>query len=217
MVEPNRGKRSVEKSKSELISIWNEVLSKNNISINENEKVIDIKKDNYGFNVVTSKSKYNASKVILAIGRRGSPRKLNVPGEGKEKVFYRLLEPELLKEKNVLIVGGGDSAVESALLLSEENNVTISYRNNSFSRLKPKNHEKILEAIDSNKLKVIYESNVIEICDNEVKLRVNENEIVIANDLVYIFAGGELPNTFLEKIGIDISKKFGEAILKHHS
>ncbi|MAT57823.1 MAG: 4Fe-4S ferredoxin [Ignavibacteriae bacterium] len=207
----------VETSKSELISIWNEVLSKNNISINENEKVIDIKKDNYGFNVVTSKSKYNASKVILAIGRRGSPRKLNVPGEGKEKVFYRLLEPELLKEKNVLIVGGGDSAVESALLLSEENNVTISYRNNSFSRLKPKNHEKILEAIDSNKLKVIYESNVIEICDNEVKLRVNENEIVIANDLVYIFAGGELPNTFLEKIGIDISKKFGEAILKHHS
>ncbi len=141
-----------------------------------------------------------------------------MPGEDKEKVTYRLIEPELIRNQKVLVVGGGDSAIESALLLAEENNsVTISYRGESFSRLKPKNLEKINIAIKSNKIKALYNSNVIEIKDRSILLteNVSKNNFEIENDLVYIFAGGELPTGFLKRIGINITEKFGEAVLRH--
>ncbi len=207
-----------ETSKSELLSLWTEVLQKNNITINENEKVLEITKAQDYFEIRTNHSEYTCSKVLLAIGRRGSPKKLGVPGENQEKVYYRLLEPELINDKNIIVVGGGDSAIESALLLSESgtNKVTLSYRSNSFKRAKPKNLEKINQAIKKKKINVIYNSTVTKINNSSVELLINQKEnIKIVNDLVYIFAGGELPNKFLEKIGIKISKKFGETILKH--
>ncbi len=206
-----------ETSKSELLSIWMEVLNRNNISINENEKVLEITKDKNYFEIRTNQDKYTSTKVLLAIGRRGSPRKLNVPGENKEKVYYRLLEPELINNKNILIVGGGDSAIEAALLLAESKNnqITLSYRSASFTRAKPKNLEKINNAINEKKVKVIYNSNVLKIDDDFVELQSKDDTIKIKNDLVYIFVGGELPNKFLRKIGVNITKKFGETILKH--
>lgn len=207
-----------ETSKSELLSLWLEILDKNNISINENEKVKEIVSYSNYFEVITNKGKYTTSKVLLSIGRSGSPRKLGVPGENKEKVAYRLLEPELIKNKKILVVGGGDSAIETALLLTEDgtNKVTLSYRSSSFNRLKPLNLKKIESTIKQNLISVIYESNVAEINEDEVKLKLkNGSTIPVQNDLVYIFAGGELPNKFLEKIGIKITKKFGEAVLKH--
>jgi thioredoxin reductase len=153
----------------------------------------------------------------LAIGRRGTPRKLNVPGELSEKVAYRLLEPENISAKNILVVGGGDSAIESALLLSENNKVSLSYRSEAFSRLKPMNSAKINEAIEKELIDVKLNSNVISIDNDEVTISVGaeKQNINLKNDLVYIFAGGELPTQFLEKVGIQITKKFGEAILKH--
>ena len=154
---------------------------------------------------------------LFVIGRRGSPRKLDVPGEENPKVAYRLLEPEQIKDKNILIVGGGDSAIESALLLSDNNKVTLSYRSEIFGRLKPKNNNNIKEAIQANKIDVLFNSNVKAIEDKIVRISKSDSaeNIVLNNDLVYIFAGGELPTQFLEKIGIQITKKFGEAILKH--
>lgn len=205
-----------ETRKSELLDLWKGVLGKNRITINEQEKVDTIEKIDDHFLVVTNKKTYTSNGVVLAIGRRGSPRKLGVPGETKEKVYYRLLEPELIHNKNVLVVGGGDSAVENALLLAEEKNyVTISYRSDSFSRLKPKNLERINQAISSKKVKALFNSNVSQIYDDKVSLSVNSVPYEIKNDLVYIFAGGELPTKFLEKIGITITTKYGEAILKH--
>ncbi len=207
-----------ETSKKELLGLWNEVLSKNNIKVNEYEKVEKIEKKKDHFIITTSKSAYTSSGLILAIGRRGTPRKLNVPGEGKEKVAYRLIEPELVQNKNVLVVGGGDSAIESALLLVEEHNkVTISYRGDVFSRLKPQNLKKIQLASDSRKVKVLFNTNVKEIENGSVILsdNIKKSDFNIENDLVYIFAGGELPTDFLQRIGITITKKFGEAILKH--
>lgn len=207
-----------ETSKSELLDIWNDVLSKNKIKINEQEKVEKIEKRDELVMIQTNKDHYRTQSVLLAIGRRGTPRKLGVPGEEREKVAYRLLEPELINDKKVLIVGGGDSAIESALLLADGNNeVSISYRSDSFSRLKPKNLERISKAEKQNRIKLIFNSNVVEIFDNKVLLRMNKSEETkeIDNDLVYIFAGGILPTKFLENIGIKITKKFGEAILKH--
>ncbi|MDH3268032.1 MAG: NAD(P)-binding domain-containing protein [Ignavibacteria bacterium] len=207
-----------ETSKSELIGMWANVLTKNNISINVQEKVEKIEKQGDIFLVQTPKNHYTTKSILLAIGRRGSPRKLDVPGEEKEKVYYRLLEPEMIHNQKILVVGGGDSAIESALLLADEHNkVTLSYRGDSFSRIKPKNLEKIHNATRSGKVNVILNSEVSEILDNSVILRVKDSAEpkVIENDLVYIFAGGILPTKFLEDIGIKITKKFGEAILKH--
>lgn len=216
---PLHGKvKLTETSKSELLQLWNEIFSRNNIKINEQEKVEKIEKQDNIIIVQTSKNHYTTKSVLLSIGRRGSPRKLDVPGEEKEKVSYRLLEPELIHNKKVLVVGGGDSAIESALLLCDENNfVTLSYRGESFSRLKPKNLERINAYSKNRKVKVILNSEVIEIMDNSVLIRVSDkvDPVVIENDLVYIFAGGILPTKFLEDVGIKVTKKFGEAILKH--
>lgn len=207
-----------ETSKSELLELWEKVLKKNSISINENEKVLEIIRYEDYFEVVTSQEKYTTSKILLSIGRRGSPRKLGIPGENTEKVAFRLLEPELIKNKKIMVVGGGDSAIESALLLAEDgtNQVTLSYRSDTFKRVKPANFNKIHEAQQQNRINIIFESNLLDIGKTEVKLQLkNGSTIPMQNDHVFIFAGGELPNKFLEKIGIKVTKKFGEAVLKH--
>lgn len=206
-----------ETSKTELISIWNDVISKNNIKINEQEKVNSVIREGDYFLVSTTKGSYKVNAVLLAIGRRGTPRKLGVRGENKEKVYYRLIEPELIHNKHVLVVGGGDSAIESAMLIADENNhVTLSYRSDKFSRIKPKNFERIEEYSKAKKINVIFNSVVEEIFDDKVDLIINGSEKKsIKNDLVYVFAGGELPTQFLENIGIKITKKFGEVILSH--
>lgn len=207
-----------ETTKSELLDLWRTVLDKNKITINEQEKVESIHRQNGIFTLTTSKGTYTSKAVLLAIGRRGSPRKLGVKGEDKEKVYYRLLEPELIHAQKILVIGGGDSAIEAVLLTANEGNeVTLSYRGDSFSRIKPKNLEKINEASRAGKIKIILNSSVQEIKDHSVILILpNESkEIEIPNDLVYVFAGGELPTVFLEKVGVRITKKFGEAVLKH--
>jgi thioredoxin reductase/NAD-dependent dihydropyrimidine dehydrogenase PreA subunit len=199
-----------ETSKSQLLDLWQEVIGKNAIQLQEHTKVQEIKSTGKGFIVETEQGqKISSQKVLLAIGRRGTPRKLQVPGEEKEKVAYRLLEPELISNKHVLVVGGGDSAIENALLLAEQNQVTLSYRSAQFNRLKPKNTERIQEAIAKKTIRMEFSSQVLQINDQNVELKNESGKFVIPNDLVYIFAGGELPTQFLEKSGIEITKRFG--------
>lgn len=206
-------------SKDELLDIWNDALSKNQIEITENTKVENIipqKEDS--FKITTSKGEeLFCNQVLIAIGRRGTPRKLGVTGEDLPKVYYRLLEPELIQNKNILVVGGGDSAIESAMLLMDGNNVILSYRKDQFARIKPKNKERILQAQSERKITIIYNSNLVEITNQSIHLQVSgEDEIKeMKNDLVYIFAGGELPTKFLSNAGIDIQKRFGYIMKKH--
>ncbi len=208
-----------ETSKNELLELWNEVLGKNEISIKEKSKVESIVFQNSHFEVETvGKEKYTARKVLLAIGRRGTPRKLNIPGEMSTKVAYRLLEPELIENKKIVVVGGGDSAIESALLLADQNQVTLSYRGEAFGRIKTGNSLKIKEAMAQNLVDVRFNTNLTTIEEGHVKIAdsVSGETSELENDQIYIFAGGELPTQFLEKVGIKITKKFGEAILKHN-
>ncbi|MBU1100937.1 MAG: NAD(P)-binding domain-containing protein [Bacteroidetes bacterium] len=215
---PLHGKvKFFETSKTELIELWNEVLTKNSIAINENVKVESIEKKYSGLIVHSNKGELNAKNVLLAIGRRGSPRKLGVPGERSPKVYYRLLEPELIQKQNVLVVGGGDSAIEAALLIAEgANKVTLSYRGENFNRIKPDNFKRINSAIDSDNLQVLYSSQVDNITDTQAIIKLKDgSSLELKNDLVYVMIGGELPTDFLMKSGISISKKFGEVVLKH--
>jgi thioredoxin reductase len=207
-----------ETSKSELLKLWNDALARNIISIRGFTKVESVIRENNHFRIdISTGEQITSKKVLLAIGRRGSPRKLNVPGENMEKVAYRLLEPEHIQNKNILVVGGGDAAIESALLLAGSNHVCLSYRGDSFNRLKTKNREKIDESISSKTIEVMFNSNVISISEKSVVLSINDGyqNLELKNDLVFIFAGGELPTKFLEKAGIQITTKHGEAILEH--
>ena len=208
-----------ETSKSQLLELWNSLIKEHNIIIKENSKVEAITKVDNIFHITTSLGEtYTSKRVLLAIGRRGTPKKLEVPGEESEKVAYRLLEPEEISDKKILVVGGGDSAVESALLLADRNKVTLSYRKSAFSRIKKKNADKINAAMLSGLIDIQFNTNVVSINDGFVAYKTNESDEILKweNDMVYIFAGGELPSQFLKSIGIDFSTKRGEAILKHN-
>ncbi len=210
--------RLFETSKTELIDLWNDVILKNGIFIREHMKVEKISKENGRFVVETKTGEtFIARKVLLTIGRRGTPRKLNVPGEESGKVAYRLLDPELIRDKKITVVGGGDSAVESAMLLAQQNEVILSYRSDAFSRIKPRNKVAIEKAASDGLLSVWFNSNLTKIDEKNITITRNgePEPLVVENDLVYIFAGGELPTRFLENAGVKITKKFGEAILKH--
>ena len=206
-----------ETTKSELLDLWQSVMNKNNITVTENSKVESIVSEEGIFKVTTTQGDlYKSATILLAIGRRGTPRKLNVPGEMKEKVAYRLLEPEYISGKDIVVVGGGDSAVESALLLSANNRVTLSYRSEVLNRIKPGNSTALNKSVTDGKLQILLNSNVSSIEDEYVMInKGNNGEILkLKNDLIYIFAGGELPTQFLQKAGILIEKKFGETVMK---
>jgi thioredoxin reductase (NADPH) len=207
-----------ETSKSELLELWETVLRKNNITVHENSKVDIISSENEIFKVLTLKGEqYTGARILLTIGRRGTPRKLNIPGEMMEKVAYRLIEPEEISGKHILVVGGGDSAVESALLLADQNQVILSYRNAVFNRIKPLNSLALSKAVAEGKIEVRLNSNLMTIEHDNIMLSISKEgeTLKLKNDLVYIFAGGELPTQFLEKAGIKITKKFGETVMKH--
>lgn len=215
---PLHGKvKLTETNKSQLLTLWQTVLGKHEITIRENSRVEAILQSDGYFKVRTvNGEEYPTKTVLLAIGRRGSPRKLNIPGEDTEKVAYRLLEPEHIHGKKIIVVGGGDSAIEAALSLIENNEVILSYRGDAFGRIKPKNSEKIKQAMEAGQVEVMFKSNLTEIRSHDVMMKTEtEGKMVIANDLVYIFAGGELPTQFLQKTGIEIKTRFGYTLLKH--
>ncbi len=206
-------------SKQELLNLWHEALSKNDLKIREHtqvEKITPVKDSVFKVCTVAG-DEILTNHVIVAIGRGGTPRKLNVPGEESTKVAYRLLEPEDIEGLKILVVGGGDSAVESALLLMDKNEVTLSYRKDQFARIKAKNNQKITKAIADEQIVMYFNSEVTQIKDSEVMLSFNDDgkSIVIENNLVYIFIGGELPIAFLKNAGIEITKKFGQIVKKH--
>jgi len=217
---PLHGKvRLFETSKQELLTLWQSTLEKNGIAVREHTKVEEIQREK-GLFVIRTNQGYDikAQRVLLATGRRGSPRKLGVPGEELEHVAYRLLEPELLEGKRITVVGGGDSAIEAALSLALKNRVLLSYRSEAFSRLKPKNREQLEAAVRQQLLEVHLQSNLVRIEPHQIHLTYANGQVpaTIENDLVYIFAGGELPTQFLKKTGIEITTRFGYTMRKHH-
>ena len=200
-----------ETSKENLLVFWRQAEKDTGVRINYNERMESIAPLENGFQVQTSKNEYDTHSVLLAIGRRGTPRTLGVPGEDLPKVFYRLIDPDQYLNSRVLVVGGGDSALEAACAIAgvEGSEVTLSYRSAAFSRAKPKNRQAVEQAESAGKLNVVLESNVRAIAADVVELDQHDQCIELANDAVIISAGGILPTPFLRSIGIDVETKFG--------
>jgi thioredoxin reductase/ferredoxin len=202
-----------EVSKEKLLEFWQGVIAKTSMKIQYHERMENISKIDNGFIVKTSKGSYQTRAVLLAIGRRGTPRTLGVPGEDLPKVVYRLIEPEQYKGMHVLVVGGGDSALEAAMAIAEQpgTTVTLSYRSDAFGRGKPKNRERLKEMSDRKMLTVRMKSNVKLVEDKRVVLEQEGQTFVLPNDAIIVCAGGILPTGFLKEIGVIVEAKFGTA------
>lgn len=200
-------------SKEELLAFWQEVERMTGVKIRYRERVENIARTPAGFFVRTSKGELRAQHVLLAIGRRGTPRKLGVEGEGLPKVVYRLIDAEQYRGKRVLVVGGGDSALEAATSIADvpETEVTLSYRGDAFSRAKAKNREKLQRATASGRLRALLKSNVLRIEPDAVLMDCEGRQERLPNDAVIVSAGGVLPTAFLEAIGINVETKRGTA------
>ena len=199
-------------SKEELLRFWNEVVEREQLKVNCNERIESITTAADGsFLVRSSKNQYKASSVLLAIGRRGSPRKLDVPGEDLPKVVYRLLDPEQYANQEVLVVGGGDSALEAAASIAEVagTRVTLSYRGEAFGRAKPRNRQRVEQAANEGRINVLLSSSVSEIHPDQVVLEKGGVKMPVRNQAVIVNAGGILPNEFLRTVGIEVATKYG--------
>lgn len=208
---PLHGKfNKLEIGKEELLAFWQKAAQRAGLEIHAGEPVQTITRDPDGaFTIVTGKNQYRAQAVVLAIGRRGTPRKLDIPGEELPHVMYSLLDAEAYSGKEILVVGGGDSAVEAALGLAFQrgNRVTLSYRKGSFSRLKDRNQKQLEAQVRAGKLTVLFNSQPEAIRVGSVELTVNGERRTLANDYVWIFAGGTAPNAFLEQCGVGLGRQ----------
>jgi thioredoxin reductase len=197
--------------KEDLIMFWEEVERSTGVKINYRERMEDIKPTAHGFEVKTDRDTYRCRSVLLALGRRGTPRKLGAEGESNHKVVYRMIDPEQYRGQHVLVVGGGDSALEAATSIAAESDttVTLSYRSEQFSRAKAKNRQKVSEAEQSGRLTVWMKSTVKAITEQAAILKTVEGEKEIDNHAVIVCVGGTLPTPFLEKIGVTVETKYG--------
>ena len=208
---PMHGKfNKLEISKEKLMEFWASVIRKGNVQVRTQEKVESIDREADGTLTIRSTTgAYRARSVILALGRRGTPRKLGIPGEELPKVMYGLIEADAYVNAKILVVGGGDSAVEAAMGLAYQkgNQVTLSYRQQEFSRLKERNALRIREAMKTRKVRVLFSSQPVEVREKSVLVDVAGTPTEIPNDWMWVFAGGEPPSAFLQKVGVAMGER----------
>jgi len=201
-------------TKEELIRNWEDIVRATDLDVRTGETVISVERvARHHFRVTSDRGVYESRRVILAIGRRGVPRKLGVPGEEASNVYYSFRDPEAFAEDRVVIVGGGDSAVEAALALSDQpgTEVRLSYRQGGFARVKPSNHDRIREAIEQNRVEVLLGTHPERIEPGSVTVRGKDGAILLLPaDHVFVFIGGELPTPFLSKCGVELETHFGK-------
>ncbi len=200
-----------EVSKERLMEIWQDVLNQTKLKINFSERMEEIQQEGEGFVVKTNKASYHTSNILLTIGRRGTPRKLGAKGEEHPKVVYRLIEAEQYKGLRVLVVGGGDSALEAALDISAQPGTTVhlAYRGKAFDRVKPKNRARLEAAVEAKRIHLALETTIPEITPGAVIFKHGEENTELGNDAIIVCAGGELPTPMLKKIGIKVEAHYG--------
>jgi thioredoxin reductase/NAD-dependent dihydropyrimidine dehydrogenase PreA subunit len=202
-----------ETTKEALLSFWQDVEGRTGLAIRYDERVESVAPHGDGFLVRTQREQYRARAVLLAIGRRGTPRKLGVAGEDLSKVVYRLIDPAQYDRQHILVVGGGDSALEAATTLADRpgTTVTLSYRGRAWVRARDSNRARVQAAESSGRLAVLLESEVVRIEATAVLIAQGAATHVVRNDAVIVCAGGILPTRFLKEIGVAVETKYGTA------
>jgi thioredoxin reductase (NADPH) len=211
---PIVGKVSFRQTKKEaLLEFWRGVERDQALNIRYRERVDRV--ESLGDTVVvrTPAGSETARAVLLAIGRRGTPKRLGVPGEDREKVVYQLVDAEQYRGRKVLVVGGGDTALEAACSISEQDGaeVTLSYRGEAFKRAKATNRQRAEKRAAEGRLRILFGSTVRAISQQAVELNLKDKLETVANDFVIVCAGGLLPTEFLKSAGIEIETKYGTA------
>ena len=202
-----------ETSKEALIELWQVIQEKTGIQISCGERVTAVSREGDSLVVETPTKRLPTRAVLLAIGRRGTPRTLDVPGETLSKVVYRLIDPEQYLGQRVLVVGGGDSALEAAASLADQRTtaVTLAYRRGVFDRAQAQNRRKVADAADADRLDILMNAEVRTIHDDLVDIELGGEPVRLRNDSVIVCAGGNTPNAFLASMGIHVETKYGTA------
>ena len=204
--------RRREYSKEELVEFWTDCLDRHGADVRAGVSFQGLRREGETFEVESSDGPIRCRHVLLALGRRGTPRQLGVPGEQDERVLYQLVDATTYRSLRLLVVGGGDSALEAAWSIADQpgTDVTLSYRNETFSRAKPKNRKKVEGAASSGRLRVLMSSRVIGIGEEMIEIETAEGSMQLDNDAVIVCAGGILPTELLLSMNIEIVTKRGE-------
>ncbi|MCP5181888.1 MAG: NAD(P)-binding domain-containing protein [Pseudomonadales bacterium] len=206
--------RFSEVRKETLIAFWEDVRSRTGIEIHTGERFLGVTADADGIlNVSTTRGNFRSRALILAIGRRGTPRRLDVPGEELDKVSYTLIDPAEHAGRRVLVIGAGDSALEAACACAEAGaaTVTLVVRGDNLARARRRNQEHVGRLVDERRLSVLYNAHITAIGKDKVAITIGGARSALDNDVVIICVGGILPTPLLESIGVDVQTKYGTA------
>ena len=201
--------------KEDLVARWNQIVAEHGLDVRTEEPLTELSGKDGAFVATTPKSTYRARKIVLATGQRGNPRKLGAEGEDREWVYHRLYGPRKYKDEDILVVGGGNSAIEAALTLSERNRVVLSYRKAEFARIFKDNREKLDRAVSEGRIEVVFESNVKRFGERETVLGVGKGgERSLRTDHAFVLIGAELPIRFLKALGIRLENEWHGSLLR---
>ena len=217
--QPPKGKLWLDgASKEELTRRWHQIVQENHLNLHTDEAVLGCEKEDGVFCVTTSKGQHRSKRIVLATGQRGNPRKLEVPGEDRDQVYHRLYSPRKYKTENILVVGGGNSAIEAAVTLSEQNKVYLSYRGSEIHRAFKDNHRKLNEAIAAGRIELLLNSTVSEFGDKEAILRTNRGAHDEVRNLPYdhafVLIGADIPREFLKSLGLKMENEWEGSLLR---
>lgn len=205
-------------AKEDLTKRWHQIIQENQLNVRTKEGVTGCEKNHGIFHVKTPKGEYRTKRVVLATGQRGNPRKLKVPGEDREHVYHRLYSPRKYKNENILVVGGGNSAIEAAITLSEQNKVYLSYRDGEFSRIFKDNERKLNAQIAAKKIEPILNSNVTEFNDHEATVKIDRGGFQetreVPYDHAFVLVGADVPREFLKSLGLKMENEWEGSILR---
>ena len=214
---PSKGKLWLDGAqKEDLIKRWNQIVEENQLDVRVEEPLKALTKKNGLFEATTSKQTYRAKWIVLATGQRGNPRKLNVAGEEQEHVYHRLYSPRHYKDEDLLVVGGGNSAIEAALTLCEQNRVVLSYRGTEFLSLFKGNRQALDDAVAAGKIRVLLNSNVKYFEAEQAVLSVGDasKEQTMPMQHAFVLVGSEVPVHFLKSLGIKLENEWGGSLLR---
>lgn len=195
-------------SKEDLVERWNQIVEDNDLDVRTGEPLTGIERDGNVFTLTTPENTYRTARIVLATGQRGNPRKLGVEGEDLEQVYHRLYSPRKYRDEQILVVGGGNSAVETALTLCEQNHVTLSYRGDSFSRLFKDNEQKLNAAVEDGRITLELKSEVTAFSDDKAELVRSGETFKVPYDHAFVLIGSEVPVDFLRSLGIRMENEW---------